>query len=209
VNCAYVIDWAATGQMLAGIGSFIAAGAVLYAAQSGKDALKNFKNQKLAERKIEHAEKILATSYAFRDVILGARHRYIPVFESNSLGVSQNSTVLGEVSFKELVYKRLARENQAFDDEYRQLPYAKVHFGESVSNDITLIIQQRTMLLASLDIWTACLAVGAEVDASTWSTIFGASDDHNDPIKIELDNAVSRLEAVLLPHLNEEGSSRG
>ncbi len=195
--------------MLAGIGSFVAAGAVLYAAQSGKVALKNFKSQRLAERKIEHAEKILATCYAIRDVILGSRARFIPAFESSSLGVSQNPDKSRGGRFKQIVYKRLSQENQSFDDGYSQIPYAKVHFGENVSNDISLIIKQRAMLLMSLDSWEACLDVGAEVDVNTRSTIFGGSDGQDDPIKSEIDNSISRLEAVLLPYLKEEGSSRG
>ena len=55
----YPIDWAATGSMLSGWGTLLGAFAVAYAAKTGVDTFTSWKVQKLEERRIDLAEKIL------------------------------------------------------------------------------------------------------------------------------------------------------
>lgn len=60
------IDWATTGAMLQGIGTLVGALAVIGAAIIGSRTFKNWKRQKLAERHIEQAERILTATYKVR-----------------------------------------------------------------------------------------------------------------------------------------------
>ncbi|MDX5985708.1 hypothetical protein SIL82_15755 [Sphingomonas echinoides] len=60
------IDWAATGAMLSGIGTLVGALAVIGAAVIGSRTFENWKRQKLAERHIEQAERILTATYKAR-----------------------------------------------------------------------------------------------------------------------------------------------
>lgn len=60
------IDWAATGAMLQGIGTVVGALAVIGAAIIGSCTFDNWKRQKLAERHIEQAERILTATYKVR-----------------------------------------------------------------------------------------------------------------------------------------------
>ena len=66
MSCVTTIDWAATGTMLQGIGTVIGALAVIGAAIIGSRTFDNWKRQKLAERHIEQAERILTATYKVR-----------------------------------------------------------------------------------------------------------------------------------------------
>lgn len=58
-----MIDWAATGSMLQGLGTCVGAGAVIWAAFKGADV---WKEQKRAERRLEMAERILTATHKAR-----------------------------------------------------------------------------------------------------------------------------------------------
>ena len=60
------IDWPATGAMLQGWGTLIGAIAVFWAAKKGADTFDSWKRQKVAERKLEQAERILTATYKAR-----------------------------------------------------------------------------------------------------------------------------------------------
>lgn len=66
MSCAITIDWAATGTMLQGIGTLVGALAVIVAAVIGSRTFDNWKRQKLAERHIDQAERILTATYKVR-----------------------------------------------------------------------------------------------------------------------------------------------
>ena len=66
MDCVTTIDWAATGTMLQGIGTLVGAVAVFAAAIIGSRTFDNWKRQKLAERHIEQAERILTATYKVR-----------------------------------------------------------------------------------------------------------------------------------------------
>lgn len=66
MGCVTMIDWAATGTMLQGIGTVIGAVAVFVAAKIGANTFESWKQQKLAERRAEQAERILTATYNVR-----------------------------------------------------------------------------------------------------------------------------------------------
>lgn len=57
------IDWNATGAMLSGIGTIVGAIAVLIAALVARISINQFRTQKITERLVEHAERILTATY--------------------------------------------------------------------------------------------------------------------------------------------------
>lgn len=57
------IDWDATGSMLSGIGAIVGAIAVLVAAAVARISINQFRAQKITERLVEHAERILTATY--------------------------------------------------------------------------------------------------------------------------------------------------
>jgi len=64
--CQTIVDWAATGSMLQGLGTILGAGTVLIAAIIGSNTFKSWRRQKLSERRFEQAERILTATYKVR-----------------------------------------------------------------------------------------------------------------------------------------------
>ena len=62
--CNVPIDWAATGSMLQGIGTIGGVGAVIWGAVKATDT---WKQQKVAERRSDAAERILIATYKGMD----------------------------------------------------------------------------------------------------------------------------------------------
>jgi len=82
--CGLPVDWAATGSFLGGIGALIAAGAAVFASRTFKD----WKRQKVAERRMEHAEKILAAAYRAKYNLIELRSPIHSGMERESAGNS-------------------------------------------------------------------------------------------------------------------------
>lgn len=61
--CTATVDWDATGSMLSGWAAWAGVAAVLYAANRGASVFASWKRQKLEERRMETAERILAVTY--------------------------------------------------------------------------------------------------------------------------------------------------
>ena len=61
--CNGAVDWSATGSMLQGLGTIAGVGAVVWATITGA---KLWKQQRLMERKVEQAERILSATYLVR-----------------------------------------------------------------------------------------------------------------------------------------------
>ena len=73
----YQLDWAATGAMLQGVGSILGGVAIIIAAYLGSNTYNNWRKQKLFERKIEYAEKILTSTYKVRRELSYVRSPFI------------------------------------------------------------------------------------------------------------------------------------
>jgi hypothetical protein len=65
-TCISAIDWTAVGSVLQGIGSILGPIAVAIAAWIGGNTFKVWRQQKLSERRIEQAERILTATYNVR-----------------------------------------------------------------------------------------------------------------------------------------------
>lgn len=68
-----MIDWAATGAMLSGIGTVLVALAVMAAAVIGGSTFNSWRKQRIAERRMEQAERILTATYRVRDALSRVR----------------------------------------------------------------------------------------------------------------------------------------
>lgn len=86
--CANNIDWAATGTMLQGIGTVVGGFAVIGAAIIGSRTFDVWKRQKLAERHIEQAERILTAVYKVRRALSFVRS---PMMWAHELDAAEES----------------------------------------------------------------------------------------------------------------------
>lgn len=73
MDCVTTVDWAATGTMLQGIGTVIGGIAVIVAAFIGGNTFKSWRQQKLSERVIDQAERILTATYKVRQGLMQLR----------------------------------------------------------------------------------------------------------------------------------------
>lgn len=147
-----MVDWAATGTMLSGIGTVGGALAVIGAAVIGSRTFENWKRQKLAERHIEQAERILTATYKVRRGL--SRVRSPAMWGSETASAEEQLKASGEweKAFSEGERKSLAtaqayynRINATTDDQ-RGLqecqPMARAFFGEDLEQALEKLNQQ-------------------------------------------------------------------
>lgn len=126
--------------MLQGLGTFLGAGAVVYAARKGAETFDSWRQQKFAERKRDEAERILTAAYKARRALQGVRS---PMMWSHELAKAE-TRLKEEVNQwaleDEARRKRLTMGQAYFNrldrtlDEQRELteclPMARALFGE-------------------------------------------------------------------------------
>jgi len=135
-------DWAATGAMLQGIGTIGGALAVIGAAWFGASTFKRWRQQKLSERRIEQAERILTATYKVRRQLSYVRS---PAMWGNELAAAEEKLkengqweqAVGENEQRKLTttqayYTRIfaAKDDRQALDEC--LPMARALFGEEL-----------------------------------------------------------------------------
>lgn len=108
MTCVTTIDWAATGDMLSGIGTVVGALAVIVAAVIGSRTFDNWKRQKLAERHIEQAERILTATYKVRRGLSHVRSRMMWAHETAAAEEQLKASDEWERAFPESERKGLA-----------------------------------------------------------------------------------------------------
>lgn len=152
MSCVTTIDWAATGAMLQGIGTVVGALAVFGAAVIGSRTFDNWKRQKLAERHIEQAERILTATYKVRRKLSYVRSPAMWGHETDAAEEQLKASGEWEKTFPESERKSLAtaqayynRLNASRDDQ-RALeecqPMARAFFGEELEKAIEKLNHQ-------------------------------------------------------------------
>ena len=151
-NCMTTIDWSATGDMLQGIGAILGAGAVLIAAIVGGTTFKRWRQQKLSERHIEQAERILTATYKVRRGLSRVRSPMMLPHEFDAAEASLNESGQWDKVHPESRRKKLTiaqayynRLNRTRDDA-RALeecqPMARALFGEKLETAIEKLNHQ-------------------------------------------------------------------
>lgn len=159
------IDWSATGAMLQGIGTSLGAITVLAAAIIGSNTFKSWRRQKLSERRIEQAERILTATYRCRRALSRVRSPAMMGYELDDAeallkeqgnwdrGIGENEKQ--RLAKTQAYYTRL---NQTRDDQ-RALeecqPMARALFGEDLERAIEILNRQ---------FWTVKVYVDANND---------------------------------------------
>ncbi len=146
------IDWSATGTMLQGWGTLVGALAVIWAAKKGADTFDSWKRQKVAERKLDQAERILTATYKARRALAGVRgimmwaHELKAAEDKLKEDLDQWNQQL-EHRQKRLVtaqayYNRLNRTKEEQDELFQCLPMARALFGEGLEKAIESLSRQ-------------------------------------------------------------------
>lgn len=152
MTCATTIDWAATGDMLSGIGTVVGALAVIGAAVIGSRTFDNWKRQKLTERHIEQAERILTATYNVRRGLSRVRSPAMWAHETDAAEEQLKASGEWEKAFPDSERKSLAtaqayynRLNATKDDQLALeecLPMARAFFDEELEKALEKLNHQ-------------------------------------------------------------------
>ena len=179
MNCVSTIDWAATGTMLQGIGTVIGGVAVIVAAFIGGNTFKSWRQQRLAERHIEQAERILTATYKVRRDLSYVRSPMMLPHEFEAAEANLKERGEWDKVFPESERKKLTtaqayynRLNRTKDDQKALeecQPMARALFSE----DLEKAIEKLNRLF-----WTVQVYVDADYRDKT-----GADADHRKKIE--------------------------
>lgn len=200
------IDWAATGSMLSGWATLAGALAVIYAARTGANTFAAWKRQKVEERRMDAAERIMTLAYRMRPAFATARSRGILGGETKAAqdtldanwpdwrqkGIEEQR----RITTAQTVLNRLHAYREDWEQIWVLKPIALAHFGKDIED-------------ALHSFWTAYVEV--EVSASEMAedtghdraftvelrrAVFGQDGDQ---VNETIERAVSLLERELLP----------
>ncbi|WP_447908859.1 hypothetical protein [Brevundimonas bullata] len=205
------IDWSATGSMLSGIGTLVGAGAVVWAANKAADTFEGWKKQKIAERHIEQAERILTAAYEANDAINYARGRFIHSWEIDE-AQKQEEKHSGWLTFLEAKQRRVsiarARLNRLRNckDEQEALrvcrPIAKALWGEDLHKSLTDFHHQFWILETYIQAYAGDEdGTDPNFTKKISQAIASSTDDRDDEISAATINCIKNIENTLLPVL--------
>ena len=194
--------------MVQGIGTITGAMTVLIAALMGRSTFKDWKVQKIEERRMNVAESVLTLGYRLTDALIEARSRITPeqerdaaaaqIDEASSPGGIRTGTERENCITAQVIINRLAHFRSDWDEIWTLKPLVLAYFGAEVQETIGVFWTLR----ATLVMLAQQLGDEAGNDRDRAVQIrreLFASDD--DSIGMAMDEALKQLEANLLPKL--------
>lgn len=211
--CNTAIDWDATGSFLSGVGTLIGATAVFRAA----DAFATWRKQKIGERHIEQAERILTALYEAHDAMVYARGWLIPQHETETAKAeveqeqgwnAWSPEKQRRVAFAQTKLNRLRFTRDRQKAMVETLPMAKALFGDELHQAITDYHHQFWVLETYLQAY--CHDENGNDPAFTQriAEALSAPEAGTNEISTKLTSATSVIEKRLLPILREDEHQR-
>jgi hypothetical protein len=145
------IDWAATGAMLQGIGGILGAAAVSFAAYLGYKSFETWGKQKLDERRIEQAERILSATYSFQSAIYAVRTSIL-VFETTSKFVDLVNILDWKKHFRELYSEQIDLIKDVYNNLAECRPIGRSLFGDKIDRSIGSLCSVYYLVKSSINI---------------------------------------------------------
>jgi len=216
------IDWSATGAMLSGAGSVLGAAAtvfggvaVLIAANKAASTFNAWKRQKITERKIEQAERILTAAYKVQYVLAAVRGRMLWAHELSSAEEalkdeegfrSANPQRRGKLISSQVYLDRMRTYQTEREQVIEAIPIARALWGLDLADALTELNRQFWLI--------ECFAeesidhTYSHEEAARTKVIqqaLGASpDDPDNEISNNIKAAVAKIEGYCLPTLQTE-----
>jgi hypothetical protein len=210
-----VTDWAATGDMLTGLGTLAGAGSIIIAAFLGRSALSDYRNQKVTDREIEVADQALTAAYRAEDAIEGIRARWMPAAELNAseaqlkeLGMTLDGMPDAERSAhvsRGAIYKRAEYFKDDFEAVFEAIPRVRAFFGNDAAEALKSFARARNRILSSADM-LPIISRDGDADRATSQSIrrdiYGKwQEGDDDPVGQMVSEAIELLEGKLTPVL--------
>lgn len=209
--CDAPVDWSATGDYWSGIGTLLGAGAVIWAANKGASTFQQWKQQKLGERHIEQAERIMTAVDDVRDALKSVRSPMMWAHEEEAAKkkLEEHDSVEFAANTKErqkrlvtagAYFERLSRTHDQMIALNKCRPMARAFFGDEIEQAITKLRHQfrvvQTYVEASID-----HEERDEFGKKIWSALYYNERDTNCEVTKAINESVAILEARLLPIL--------
>ncbi len=211
------IDWAATGNWMQAWAGFAQAGAVVYVATKSADAFKMWRQQKIGERKLDTAERILDVAYRIRRSFASIRS---PLMQGSELARAeerlreQDSVWLAALApgkrkrtiHSQAVYDRLNSQRDEFDRLLAMLPTARAYFGEEVEGHLQSLWEQRAAVISAAESYAQFEGddrdFSEQLERALWER-YGRFRGNTNEVDDAIATASQRLEAILKPVLSE------
>ena len=200
--------------MISGLGTVAGSVAIVVAAVLGRSAVKDFRHQKVIEKQVDQAEQALAVAYKLKDAISAIRSPMTMGHESadarEELGDKEWFNLLGEGEQGKYVqanvfYQRTRSQKDTFDAAFEILPYAKAYFGKDIEGAFRTILKCGRSVRVYADAYARDNGRDREFTKKIESIIWeGAGLDGADETTTEIDNAIEKIEATLLPKIQIE-----
>lgn len=206
------------GAVLQGVGSLASAVAIFGAAWLASNTFDGWRRQKLSERRIEQAERILTAAYKARRALGTVRS---PLMEAHELSVAEAhlkkkdfwATVDTNRKQKLISTQGYYNRLNAVLDERRAveecLPMARALFGEKVEQALELLNRQFRMVEIAIDAnsWEGndrefARSIREDLTSSSGS-------DRPNKMTALIEEQVKLIEDTLVPVLRLEGGRRG
>lgn len=211
------IDWGATGTWMQAWAGFAEAGAVGFAAFKGADAFKGWRRQKIEERRIDAAERILTLAYRVRTAISGMRHPMMwigPLNEAEKMlrekGVDLDSESDGKkrrIVHAQAVFDRINSFQSEWDELAAVTPVAKALFGDEVESALTSLGKQRNIVAAAAESYADDDGSDADfskkIRSDLWEALGEVGEDADEISKAVI-SAITTLEGRLLSSIRSD-----
>jgi len=212
------IDWDATGSWMQAWAGFAQAGVVAYVAYKGADAVKDWRRQRITERKLDLAESVLDVMYRVRRALEGIRH---PVMLAGSLQraedklQAQDPTWLANLRdpqrrqtvYAQAIYDRVNSFQSEWDDLWAIMPKARAFLGRSVEGYLKELWAQRATVMSAAEAKIGDLSddpeFRAQLDRQIWSG-FGVHRGGRNEVDDAIAAACENIEAALQPMISDE-----
>lgn len=214
------VDWAATGSMLQGTGSWAGAAAIVFAAWKGSQTFSSWRRQKQEERRIEVADRILTLAYKLRRNFAGVRSPLIRSYELDRARVDLEKAGLGfddppdarqrRFQTAQAILNRLQQHNDDWSRIFELMPLARAYFGESGESHLQKLWEQYVSVVVAAESYgDAHEDTGRDQDREfargVRRDMFATAPAGEDRVAQGVDAAVAALEGLLTPILRSDG----
>ena len=210
------IDWSATGTMLQGWGTLIGALAVIYAAKKGADTFEGWKQQKVTERRLEQAERILTATYRGRRALAYVRGVMMWGHELSAAEEKLKESPTEWSKYDEQKQRRLVtvqayynRLNRTKDEQQERdmcLPMARALFGEELEKAIEKLNHQFWIVQVDVDSYLDDNGQDQDFTKKIRRGMYDvkARQGETNELSDAIAGAVATIEAICLPALRLE-----
>jgi hypothetical protein len=206
------IDWSATGSWMQAWAGFAQAGAVFIAAAIATNTYKSWRKQKLEERRIEAAERVLTLAYRVKDAFTVIRSpvRSSAATDEAIFNLINSGLNLEEISKEkrekivesQVILDRINRYVDLWQEFSATLPVGSALLGEETDAALRNLWRQKTVICVAAEQYPDDDGLdpkfSSEISYAIWESKKPETRP-NDKVAAQISDSVQRLEDLLLP----------